>query len=223
MSILDLTQMIESDPPQYLLFKEYSRAIKSFLEKVVYLKRFSKDKQPKIYYSTPRRAWAKYVSPIINGFSDTPIITFNLLDPEPIFAQNTFASLRTEHETDSNKYSYHYGPTIWKLPYKITIWAATMDDMDTLLYQILAYSVPPKCWATMVNGAWGEIVFQSTSIEDELEPGDAKDKVIRRGVSVFIRRAYLPRESWDVGKINEIHLQIETELNEEIMEIEEND
>lgn len=212
MSVENKMHLIKPDPPQYSLFKDYAVAVKDFLTNVVYLKRFPRDKQTNIYYSTPQRAWANQVQPVVNGFSETPVCVFNLsaMEFKTSEIMGGFVTLTEEHPTDKNKLIVNYSPTIWELTYDVTIWTKLMNDMDMIMSQIFIYALPPKCWATRVNETWAEIYVESNSIEDELEPGDAKDKVIRRSVVLKIRRAYLPREAYDVSKINQILFDIKT-------------
>jgi len=213
--------LITPESPQYLLFKDYALAVKEFLDEVLYLKRFSRDKQPNIYYSTPRRAWAKIVQPLVNGFSETPVCVFHLsgLEPKMSEVMGGFVTLTEQHPTNENKLRVNYSPTIWKLTYTTTLWTRVLNDMDTMLSQLLIYTVEPKVWATKVNNVWAELYVENISIEDDLEPGDAKDKTVRRSITIGIRRAYLPREAYDVGRINQFMFEIgdENHLESEII------
>ena len=222
MSVEEKMNLIEPNPPQYYLFKEYARAVKSFLEQVLYLKRFSRDDQPNIFYSTPRKAWAKHIQPIVNGFSETPICTFylNNMAPKQGETMGGWVFVKEDHpDTPDDDYRYSWAPSIWRLDFKTTLWAKTMADMDTMLSQILIYTQSPKLWSCMVDGAWCEIGTESVAIEDEMEPGDAKDKVVRRSLNTYVRRAYLPRESFDYPKIKEINVTLEDNLENEITTI----
>lgn len=214
MSVVEILPNAEPDSPQYYLYKEYARAIKSMLSKIIYLKRFDREKQPKIIYSTPRRAWATHVVPLVNGGAETPIISFYLNGVEPVETTGGFVSWKEEDPNDENKILRTYSPIVTRLTFTTTIWANTMDDMDTMLSQIMIYCSNPKLWASKVDGAWCEIEASNYTIEDEMDPGDAKDKVLRRGVTLTVRRAYIPRESWTVNKINDINVTIELAVNE---------
>lgn len=210
MAVEQVMEPITPEPPQYYLFKEYSRAVKEFLTEVVYLSRFDRDHQPNIYYSTPSRAWATYVQPIINGFAETPVCTFYLSGAEPKQSEIMgWGHDRIQDPNNEDKYVYSFAPSIWKLNFKTTIWTKTINDMDVILSQIFLYSQTPKLWACMVDGAWCEIGVDSFSIDDDMEPGESKDKIIRRGLNTYVRRAYLPRESFDIPKINEINLALQ--------------
>jgi len=211
MSVENVMDTIKPNPPQFPLFREYAVAMKSMFNQLLYLKRFSQEKQPKIYYSTPRRAWAKYVQPIVNGASETPICTFYLNGMTPVQGETMggFVTTYEENPENEDEYTYSFSPSLWRLNYTVTIWSKTMTDMDNMLSQILIMTMSPKTWAAKVDGAWAEFVTESVAFEDEMEPGDAVDKVYRRSVTMYVRRAYLPRESFTVGKIKQINTSLE--------------
>jgi hypothetical protein len=205
--------------PQYNLFKEYCSAMKDFLTSAIYLDRFERNNNVRIYYSTPARAWAKYVQPIINGFPNTPVITFYLSANEFKTSEimGGFVNMYENHPTDPDKLLSTYSPTIWKLEFTATYWSALISDMDKMMYQSLMYTMPPKLWAGKIDDKiWYEIGCNGNiGFEDELEPGETKDKLIRRGLTFYVPRAYLPRESLEVNKIKEFHITMENYVNKE--------
>jgi len=218
----DIMKPIEPTPPEYYLFKEYSRGVKDFLNKVLYLKRFPREKNVNIFYSTPRVAWAKYVNPIVNGSAPVPVCSFHLdsFQIKQNEIMSGFVRKYTPNSLNSNIIDVDLSPSIWELTFKATIWTKTMDDMDNLVTQILIFTMPPKLWAFKIDDVWAEIKSNSVSIEDDLEPADTKDKTYRRSISLTIPRAYLPRESWTVGIIKEINLRFEEEFNYEEINLE---
>jgi hypothetical protein len=183
---------------QYNLFFDYAKTVKEMLQKMIYLERFPRENNVAIFYTTPKKAWSLYVKKLVNGEYLAPIITYYLSGMDNPIEQTmgAFNGIWDIDKNDSNHHMFFLTPIIYKLTYNITIWTTTQTDMDNILSQFLIYTKQPKVYTTKVKDAWCLIETENITIEDELEPGESKDKTIRRGVTISIPRAYLPRECY---------------------------
>ena len=68
---------------EHFWFLKYSLAVKTFLKDSLYLKKYPSDKNVSVYYTTPARAFAKFIVPVINGSNLNPTATFYLTSNTP--------------------------------------------------------------------------------------------------------------------------------------------
>lgn len=201
-------------PSEHFLFRDYSKAVKTFIEEKLNISRYPKDENVLAIYGTPARAFSKYFFPMLNGSQVRPLVSFTLANITYVQGENLLGF------NDEMTYNSITGQTravppllIYKLDYRLTIRTTLMSDMDILLYQTLINTSMNKKYATAVDGQWMELGFNgSPSNEITLEPGDVQDRMIRYGIDLSVPRAYLPREyNEDTGTIQSWQLEYELE------------
>jgi len=189
-------------PNEYFLFRNYSKAVKAYLQNKTYLTRYPQDENVLIVYGTPARAFAKYVYPIVNGAQIQPIISFHLSGKQYAETENLLGFQNESSYNMNTQITRTVSPLlIYKLNYTLTLRTLTMSDMDILLYQILTTTSKNKKHWAIVDGQWMELGFSEVREETNLEPGEVQDRVIRYGIDLTVPRAYLPREYTEAGAI----------------------
>jgi len=195
-------------PNEFYLFREYSRAVKTYLQEKCFLTRYPKDKNVLVIYATPERAFSKYLYPIINSDQVQPIVSFHLSGIQYAQGENLLGFVKGYNYISSTLKTETYPPLlIYKLTYGITIRTIVMSDADILLYQILSTTSMNKKYWTMVDGQWMEMSSTEPRDETNLEPGEVQDRVIRYGMDLIIPRAYLPREYEERESIQEWEME----------------
>ena len=184
-----------AERPKYYLFREYSRAVKAFLQETCYLERYPKDENVLVSYLIPRRAFAKIIVPIINGGPARPTVAFHLSGYEFATGENHLGFVKEVNTNTGDSGSVYLvnPPLIYRLTYSLQLYTQLQSDMDILLYQILSIASPPRKAVKFVEEQWAEIRAGNPNDETSLEPVDAQDKVIRFGLDLTIPRAYLPK------------------------------
>jgi len=197
-------------PNEYFLFRNYSKAVKAYLQNKTYLTRYPQDENVLIVYGTPARAFAKYVYPIVNGAQIQPIISFHLSGKQYAETENLLGFQNESSYNMNTQITRTVSPLlIYKLNYTLTLRTLTMSDMDILLYQILTTTSKNKKHWAIVDGQWMELGFSEVREETNLEPGEVQDRVIRYGIDLTVPRAYLPREYTEAGAIQSWQLNYE--------------
>jgi hypothetical protein len=197
-------------PNEYFLFRNYSLAVKAYIQNKCYLTRYPRDENVLVVYGTPARAFAKYVYPIVNGSQVQPIISFHLSSKQ--YAENeNLLGFQNEHIYNTGTQITKSVPPllVYKLNYTLTLRTLTMSDMDILLYQILTTTSKNKKHWAIVEDQWMELGFNDVREETNLEPGEVQDRVIRYGIDLSVPRAYLPREYTEAGAIQSWQLNYE--------------
>jgi hypothetical protein len=197
-------------PNEYFLFRNYSVAVKAYLQNKTYLTRYPKDENVLIVYGTPARAFAKYVYPIVNGQQIQPVISFHLSGKQYAENENLLGFQNESSYISATQKTRTVPPLlVYKLTYTLTLRTLTMSDMDILLYQILTTTSRNKKHWAIVEGQWMELGFSDIREETNLEPGEVQDRVIRYGIDLSVPRAYLPREYTEAGSIQSWQLNYE--------------
>lgn len=187
-------------PNEYFLFRNYSIAVRNWLNKNVYLSTYSPDNNVTVAYMTPERAFAKYMYPVINGATTSPNINFYFSSMEYLTDQNNLGFVREFKTFDKNrKVKILKPPLVYKIDYKCTIYTRNMPEMDVILYQILSKTHKNAKATFMVDGQWAELYSSDPTNETELEPGENQNIVNRWSLDLTIPRAYLPLDYEEVG------------------------
>jgi len=198
-------------PNEYFLFRLYSIAVKNWLIDNVYLSSYPSDNNVTVAYTTPDRAWAKYIYPTLNGATTSPNINFHLTGYEYSQGENILGFVR-DHVTvpnNDNKVRQLKAPLIYRLTYSATIYTRTQSEMDVILYQLLSQAHKNAKATFEVDGQWCELMAGDPRDETNLEPGDAQDIIQRFGIDLTIPRAYLPLDYVDIDRIRETDLEYE--------------
>ena len=189
-------------PNEFFLFRNYSVAVKAYLQNKCYLTRYKKNENVLVVYGTPARAFAKYVYPIVNGTQIQPIISFHLSNKQYAEGENQLGFVTDSTYNTTTQITKIVPPLLtYKLTYTLTLRTLTMSDMDILLYQILTTTSKNKKHWAIVDGQWMELGFSDIREETNLEPGEVQDRIIRYGIDLSVPRAYLPREYEEAGAI----------------------
>lgn len=188
-------------PLEYFLFREYSIAVKTWLNENTHLSAYPEDENVTIVYTTPEKAWAQYIYPVINGATISPNINFRLTGYEYKDGENLLGFVR-EYKLieESTKSKSLKAPIIYGLTYHVTIYTRLQSHMDILLYQILSKAHKNAKAVFEVDGQWCEMVAQNVADESSLEPGETKDVANRFGLDLVIMRAYLPLDYTEINR-----------------------
>jgi hypothetical protein len=181
------------DKYEHFLFRQYSIAVKKFLQNTFYLKQYPKDENVSVYYSPLSRIWAKILHPVINGGTLSPNVNF-VLESYDYTDSDMLGTVRSVRKKNDDVVEMVKAPLIYSLNYKITLFTRKQSEMDVLIYQILTKASKRTPYAVMVDGQWCLIKVESCVDETNLEPGEVQDKVCRTGISLNIPRAYLPMD-----------------------------
>ena len=180
-------------PLEFFLFRNYTIGLKNWLRENLYLSSYPVDENITVAFTTPDKAWAKYIYPVVNGATVSPNINFNLTSIEYAETEN-FLGFVTEAKpiAGSTKVKSLRAPLVYKLTYSAILYTRVMSEMDILLYQLISKAHKNAKGVITVDGQWAEINAINPRNETNLEPGDAQDKVVRWGIDFNIPRAYLP-------------------------------
>lgn len=180
---------------EHYLFREYSIAVKSFLQKTCWIGRYPKNQNVQIFYTTPARAFAKYIAPVISGQQLNPLITFDLTNFA--FNENETPNLwtkETQKVEGENRFEKIKHPLPYTLTYRVTMWTSLQSDMDILLYQIITNSTKNRKYNFVIDEQWAELYSSDPRKETQMEPGEVQDVVHRYGLDLIVPRAYIPFE-----------------------------
>jgi hypothetical protein len=196
---------------EHFAFRNYSKTIKDWLQKIVFLSRYPSEQNVLVAYMTPERAFAKYLYPVINGNNVAPIITFMLTNSDYGESENSLGFVNDVIRYQSSNIVRYVKPLlVYKLSYQISINAIMQSDIDVMMYQIMSNASKNRKAAVAVDGQWAEIMAGNPRNEINLEPGDAQDKLVRYGMDLTIPRAYLPRDYFERPPILSSNFDIET-------------
>ena len=184
---------ITPNPLEHFWFMPYSLAVREFLRNSLYLSNYPVDNNVGVYYTTPARAFARFIVPLINGGNLTPMATFTLTSNQPSPGQTPtgwFEKTIVNKETGEWETLRH--PLPYEITYRVTIWTTRQSEMDILLYQAMTAAPANRKYAAIVDGQWMELEVKSPQSEGNLEPGESQDVSFRWGFDITIPRAYLP-------------------------------
>lgn len=180
-------------PLEHFLFRNYSVAVKNWLQESLYLSSYPEDNNITVVYMTPDRAWAKYIYPTLNGATTSPNANFHLTGMEYINGQNMLGFVREYSKyPDKNKLKSIKPPLIYSLTYSLTLYARVQSEMDVMLYQLISQAHKNAKANFIVDGQWAELMAGDPRQETNLEPGEAQGIIQRFGIDLIIPRAYLP-------------------------------
>ena len=158
-------------PNEFQLFRNYSKAVKDYLQNSCYLTRYPQDRNVLVMHSTPERAFSKYLYPIINSDQIQPIISFHLSGIQYAQNENLLGFVNKYNYLPNTRKVEVLPPLlIYKLTYSVTLRTITISDMDVLLYQILTTSSINRKYHTAVDGQWMELSSTEPRNEINLEP-----------------------------------------------------
>ena len=180
-------------PYEQFIFREYSVSLKQWIIDNTYLSSYPADANITTVYTTPDRAWAKYIYPVINGAVLTPNISFHLTGMEYSSDQNLLGFVKEYKPiANSTKLKAVRAPLIYKLTYSATIYTRNQPEMDVILYQLVSKAHRNAKGVMFVDGQWAEIEAGDPRDESNLEPQEAQDVIRRTGIDLTIARAYVP-------------------------------
>lgn len=178
-------------PLEYFLFRDYSIAVKEYLKKNLYLSNYPDDENISVFYSPLKRAWSKFLQPVVNGGTLSPNANF-ILSNYTYSSNDMLGTFKEPNVVGNNIAERVEAPLIYELEYKITMYTRRQSEMDVLLYQLLTSAPKRRPYATIVNGQWCLMNTESPTNETNLEPGELQDRITRASVALRIPRAYLP-------------------------------
>lgn len=198
---------------EYFWFLKYTKAVKNFLKESLHLKRLPESSNVQVFYTTPSRAFAKFIIPVINGSNLNPTITFQLLAPSLAEGQTPGGYFKKYQQNKDNPEMFERTQNllVYSLVYRVTMWASKRQDMDILLYQAASSAPFNNKYSTQVDGQWAEMQVTNIVNETNLDPGESQDLAIRYSFEIKIPRAYLPldyEEYYGIIKSTDVTMDI---------------
>lgn len=186
---------------EYPLFKDYTIAVKQFLETVCYLSRLPDNANVAVFPLQPEKAFTKFIIPVINGSNLNPTITFSI-SPQIQYLdnENNLGFVKQRVIKDSTV-KYIKPELLFELIYNVQIFTKTKVQADILIYQILNAANKNRKYSMKTQGQFVEIEATQPRDETDLMPGEAQDILFKHALDLRIPRAYLPRdyEEYDIG------------------------
>lgn len=179
---------------EHFFFLPYSLEVKNFLIENMYLSSRPEDQNVAVFYTTPARAFSKFIVPVINGSNLNPTVTFHLTSHVPAPNQTPGGYFVKYQQSKENEevWETNRHPLPYELNYRVTMWTTRQSDADILLYQAMTAAPFNRKYAKIVEGQWMDLEVTNVTDESSLEPGEAQDVSIRYGFDVKVSRAYLP-------------------------------
>lgn len=172
-------------------WKEYSKAVKEMLILSCNIPGEVPERNVNVHYAVPSVAFAKIITPIINGSNLNPTITFYLATEaltEHQGGQDFIFRLWTGRGTTIN----YPHPIVKELRYRVTLFAKNMEEVNTILSQVEIMAPKGYPFHLLVNNQPTDIYVDSNfSMESNLMPGAAADRVLQYGFDIVVPRAYI--------------------------------
>ena len=206
---------------EYYIFREYSKAIKEWLIKTVYLSTYKSDKQPQVIFMTGEKAYAKIKSDVINGYPDTAYVAFILKGAEEDPSQRPLGFVyETKVSEDTIQKIRH--PMIYKLNYEVNIYTRLMAENDIINYQILSNSFKNHAGVITVGNQWGEIYGEALTPTAEVADLTNTDRIVKSTINLSVPRGYVPFPIEEIkgGIIKKIELETDYREYQEFIEVE---
>jgi len=197
-------------PQDFALFKNYSIGLKDWLEKNCYISNLPSNNNVNVVYSSIDRAWINRVVDIANGQNTSANINFVLSGYEYLENENVLGFVRENKPNSSGKVNVVSPPLVYSLNYKVTIFTRLQTEMDMLIYQILSRAHKHSKAVIMVDGQFCEFFASNPTDETNLEPGEIQDRIVRVGMELKVKRAYLPIGYQETEKISTVATNMST-------------
>ena len=206
---------------EYYIFREYSKAIKEWLIKTVYLSTYKSDKQPQVIFMTGEKAYAKIKSDVINGFPDTAYVAFILKGADEDPSQRPLGFVYETKVFEDNIQKVRH-PMVYKLNYEVNIYTRLMAENDIINYQILSNSFKNHAGVIIVEDQWGEIYGEALTPTAEVADLTNTDRIVKSTINLSIPRAYVPFPVEEIkgGIIKEIHMEVDYNKYKEFIDVE---
>lgn len=179
------------DKPEFYIFRNYSKGIKEWLEKTVYLSSYKSDKQPKVVFMTGEKAYAKLRSDVVNGYPDTAYVSFILTDATEDDNQRPLGFVY-ENKVGEDSVEKIRHPMVYTLTYNVNIFTRLMSESDVISYQILSNSFKNHAGVIIVGNQWAEIYGEKYSPTEEINNLTTEDRFIKTTINLTVPRAYVP-------------------------------
>jgi hypothetical protein len=176
---------------EFYIFKNYSAGIKEWLKNTCYLSNYPKEENVNVVFSTPERAWAKFLNPISNGSPVSPYISFDLTSHSEKDGELPLGFV-TQRSRDVNKFEMIRHPLVYELGYTVSIFTRLRSEADVLAYQIISNSSKNRKGVIKVDNQWAELWGHDLTNESELDGGETADRFIKFSLEITVPRAYVP-------------------------------
>ena len=181
---------------EYSLFYDYSSMLMEWIKSQLYLSEYASAEKGgvDVFYSTPARAFAKYVFDTGNGQLKRPLVTFHLNGMEYLRNENILGFQReVSFDLEKQKFIYKKPPLIYRLNYGITVYGKNFLDGEKILFHLMEASSHNERAVEVLNKRWVEFYTDNIRDESNLEPGEIQNITTRHGLDLIVLRAYLPR------------------------------
>jgi hypothetical protein len=197
-------------PQDFSLFKNYSIGLKDWLERNCYISNLPNNNNVNVVYSSIDRAWINRVMEIANGQNTSANINFTLSNYEYLENENILGFVTEQKINNKGTVNIVRPPLVYSLTYKLTLFTRLQSEMDMLVYQIVSRAHKHAKAVIMVDGQFCEFMVSNPSDETNLEPGEIQDRVVRFGIELRVKRAYLPIGYEEAEKITTVATSLTT-------------
>lgn len=200
---------------EYPLFRNYTLAVKKFLEQTCYLEKLPDESNVAVYPIQPEKAFTKFIIPVINGSNLNPTITFNI-SPQMQYLDNENNLGFVKQRIVKNSFVRYKEPElVYELIYNINVFTKTKTQADVLLYQVMNASNRNKKAVLRIENQFVELEATNPRDETDLMPGEAADILFKHAFDLRIPRAYLPRpyEDFDIAAGAELNIEVVKEID----------
>jgi hypothetical protein len=190
---------------KFNLFRDYNLIVQNALKQICFYDGAGKD-QVDIMYATPPMAFAKFLNKIQNGSSADPTISFYLKSINMLKEQNGNGWGTLSFVNGMNIKTIR-NPQRCSLQYEVTINANSEIDGDWYQAQILLNMPFNRPYTSMLKEQFVVLYADSPENGSSVEPGDGKDRISKRTLTITIQTAYLdyPIREVNYGVIKKIN------------------
>jgi len=172
----------------------YHKEVASFLKGYCVLPDLEKEKNVKVIYASPNSAYVKYIVPMLNGQSETPILTFLLESEEmtqdiaPFMRANTITSRDSNGNLVLNKIKH---PIIKSLRYTCNLFTNTKTQADLLLTRMELECNSFLPFNIKVNNKNSQLYMKDVKNDSQINISVGEKRVETSSFTIEIPRAYI--------------------------------
>jgi len=186
-------------------WKEYNDAIYKWLSHIPKWREGRAEGEIGVVYATPERAFARQVSPPVEGRIDIPKFSFSLNSVSPDRDRQAVPSIPEAYwykRRVGEEWQRHLKAMPFDLAYTINFWHKKVFEANYVDWELLSRFRPISY--VMANGTNNPVHLESVVDASDLEPGVNADRVLRRTYSIRVE-GWLPLPYTQVPSVESIN------------------
>lgn len=169
----------------------YHKEIKDFLSNYAVLSDLEKEKNVKVVYSSPSNAFVKHITPLINGQTEKPVLTYVLESEEMIDNVGPFMNPVSFYFTESRTKAEMKHPIIKELNYTCNLFTKTMTQADAILTRLEMECNTFRPYIIKVNNKTSDIYLSEIKNNTNINVGAGENRLIFYSFNIKVPRAYI--------------------------------